>query len=566
MKATLLDRVISRISPEAGVKRTVAKLRAQGLAGLDTSQAEARDPFNVMPSGPSSFVRQDTRWRGASHGIRSMAAWITSIGSGRSDNSKYERDRMTARSFDAYRNHLIARAAVTRLRTNVVGTGIAAHPDVDADVLGMTEQEADEFNALVLREFTLYYDNPQEVDIESTLDGAGLQSLVLVTALLSGDCWALTPFLETTGGLYGLKIQLVDPARVSNVNNQPDTLTLQDGVEISTVGVPIAIHIARRHPADKSFGVPDVWDRREIFSPTGARRVLQVWNDKDRIGTTRGVPYLAPILEPLQTLEQYSRAELIAAVISAMFTVFITKDLNRVDAQGNPLPFVEGETVKGEPSGIALGNGAVLDLAPGEDAKFANPTRPNANYDPFFMSIVRQIGAALELPVDELLLNYQQSYSAARAAMLQAYRMYTMRRWWLVQQFCAPHYRLWFDEAVARGRIKVTGYDDPVRRAAYQKAMWIGPAKGAMDENQEAQAALARINAGVSNETIETAAMTGEDWLSVYKQRRREVKQRQTDGMVQGPAPGQAAGTIQQPNKANKTESQTVPSGVPEDE
>src|SRR5690606_9578189 len=151
------------------------------------------------------------------------------------------------------------------------------------------------------------------------------------------------------------------------------------------------------------------------------------------------------------------------------------------------------------------------------------------NFDPFFMAVVKQIGAALELPVDELLLHYQSSYSAARAAMLQAWRFYTTRRWFLVQQFCQPIYGLFLDEEVASGRIALPGYSDPIKRRAWSRAMWIGPARGSMDEYKEAKAAEVRIDIGVSNEAMETAAMTGEDWNSVYKQRAREIAQRRTD-------------------------------------
>src|SRR6185436_4546495 len=109
---------------------------------------------------------------------------------------------------------------------------------------------------------------------------------------------------------------------------------------------------------------------------SGSRRVLQIWNDKDRIGATRGVSYLAPILEPLQQLEQYSRAELMAAVVSALFTVFITKPAEQLDNKGNPIPAFEGQTAKGASNDIALGNGLIVDLAPGEEAQTASPGRP----------------------------------------------------------------------------------------------------------------------------------------------------------------------------------------------
>lgn len=511
-------------------KRAFSNLVAKELSKFEASQTAV------------DRQRSETRWRGASQFLRSLASWMPTLGSGRTDLPRHERERMAARSYDAYRNHMVARAAITRCRTSVVGTGLMMVPSVDAATLGMSEEAAEELNARIAAEWHLYYDNPNEVDIEATLDGSGHQSLAFVTALLAGDVWALTPFKERVGGIYGLKIQLIDPARVSNPNNMPDTQTLQDGVEITLDGEPVAIHIRNRHPDDRIAGVLDSWVRRRIFADTGERRVLQIWNDKDRIGATRGAPYLAPILEPLQTLEQYSRAELLAAVVSAMFTIFVKKEQQTVDERGDPIPVIQGNTAASEAStGISLAPAAVIDLAPGEDIAQANPARPNANYDPFFLAMVTQIGAALELPIDELLLRYNSSYSAARAAMLQAWRFYTMRRWWLVQQFCQPHYALWFQEAVARGRIPATNFSDPIRRAAYTQAIWVGPARGAMDETQEATAAGKRIDIGVSNETIETMQLMGEPWLGVYQQRLRELKRRRADGTQLAPAPGQAA-------------------------
>ena len=75
------------------------------------------------------------------------------------------------------------------------------------------------------------------------------------------------------------------------------------------------------------------------------------------------------------------------------------------------------------------------------------------------------------------------------------------------------------------------GYADPAKRKAYCQAIWIGPARGAIDELKEANAAGKRIEIGVSNETLETAAMTGEPWQQVYRQRVREVEQRRQDGL-----------------------------------
>ncbi|MCK9912304.1 phage portal protein, partial [Microbacteriaceae bacterium K1510] len=76
------------------------------------------------------------------------------------------------------------------------------------------------------------------------------------------------------------------------------------------------------------------------------------------------------------------------------------------DAYGLAMPappdFVAAEMppVSGEPIPLAdysqdlkLGNGAVQFLEKGEKATIANPGRPNAQFDPFVIAILRQVGA-----------------------------------------------------------------------------------------------------------------------------------------------------------------------------
>jgi lambda family phage portal protein len=525
--------LMAKLAPGYAVKREIAKMQYQALT---LTQSENRT---------------ETRWRGASRVLRHMVSWLPTLGSGRSDLPRTERETLYSRSYDAYRNHMIARAAITRPRTNIVGTGLIAHAAIDARALGISDEQAEELDEVIDAQFATWADSPSECDAEATLDFYGQQSLALVSSMLAGDTFALTPFYEMPRGLWGLKLQLVDAARVSNPNRMPDTSTLIDGVEMDPLGRPIRYHVQNRHPADRTIDMPiDRWTPIQVFDAIGRRRAFHIWNDKDRINAVRGAPFLAPILEPLQTLETYSRAELVAAVVSALFTVFVKKDKEATDELGNPLAtFTSGAVTQNgqavEPQQLELGTGAIVDLAPGETIETADPGRPNSKYDPFFLSIVKQIGASLEIPLDELMLHYQASYSAARAAMLQAWRWYSMRRWALVQQFCAPARALWFDEAVARGRIPVTGYADPIRRAAYQQAMWVGPSRGSMDEQKEAAAARERIGIGISNETIETAAMMGENWRVVHRTRVRERRIMKRDSIKNGngqavlPAPGE---------------------------
>lgn len=495
----------------------------------------------LAPKANAGGDRQETRWRGASRSLRSLVNWSPQAGGPRADTPSRELTTLRARSRDAFRGNLIARAALTRCRTSIVGTGLMCRPAVDSKTLGITQEAADEVNAQLTTFFGGWAEDPNECDIESTLDFYMQQGLTLLSAQASGDVFALTPAELRPGGAYELKLQLIEADRISNPDNAPDSETLAQGVAYRGA-TPVACWVRNTHPGDRDSTALPKWTRYDFFGgDTGRRRVLQVWNDKERPGQPRGVPYLAPILEPLKQLDRYGGAELMAAVVSAMFTVFIEREAGQqeFDENGNPIPSFAGADIDDQ-GNVALGNGAVVDLAPGEKASTADPKRPNANFDPFFVAVVKQIGAALEIPLDELLLHYNASYSAARAAMLQAWRFYTTRRWWLVQQFCQPVYNLLLDEGVASGRLRLPGYEDPIRRRAWQTALWIGPARGSMDENKEASAAKTRIEIGVSNESLETAAMTGEDWHGVIAQRSRELAYRRGNGL---PIPGQTPDT-----------------------
>ena len=138
----------TRTTPEERMVREATR----AVSGLVQSQPRAQG------GGGGS----ETRWRGASRMLRSMSSWIPFLGSPNRDLSSPERKTLVARSRDAMRNHLIARAAIVRSRTNVVGTGLICRPQVDHVALGLTEEQADEFNAQVQREWELYAGDPRE--------------------------------------------------------------------------------------------------------------------------------------------------------------------------------------------------------------------------------------------------------------------------------------------------------------------------------------------------------------------------------------------------------------------
>lgn len=276
--------------------------------------------------------------------------------------------------------------------------------------------------------------------------------------------------------------------------------------------------------------------------------MLHVFCDVERPAQRRGVPVLAPVIEALKQLGRYTDAELMAAVVSGMFTVFVTSDQKTRPMAGSFAP----PPMDRDLNAYEMGNGAIVSLGEGERIETANPGRPNTAFDGFVVAICRQVGAALEIPYELLVKSFTASYSASRGALLEAWKMFRMRRQWLVSAFCQPVYEAWLTEAVAKGRIEAPGFfDDEAIRSAWSRAEWYGDAQGQLDPQKEAAAAKLRVDEGFSTRERETAELTGMKYEAVHAKRKREEEMRRADGLS-ATAPAPAASNVSNGGVANE--------------
>ena len=477
------------------------------------------------------FMAMTGTWIGGDTTRRQTKLWSTRTGDADTDNLT-DLPKIRERSRDLLRNAPIALGAVNTVTTNVVGSGLRCKPSIDHEVLGMAEAEADEWEKNARREWLLWSES-KDCDSTRTQNFYGLQELAFRGVLESGDIFASQPFIERDHTPYRLAVQMIEADRVSNPENKQDTQKLTAGVEKDDNGAPTAYHVSNFHPGSVRFPFKArKWDRLEAFgAQTGRQNVIHLFT-RTRPGQTRGMPYLAPVMEPLKILDKYTEAELMAAVISGMFAVFI----KTANAQG-----LDNTTDLGAETGAKVSDkdfteavGSIVDLTPDEDVTSVSPGRPNQSFDPFVQAIIRQIGVALEIPFEMMVKHYTASYSAARAAILDAWKFFRKRRSWLAQNFCQPVYENFMDEAVAIGRISAPGYfNDPIIRKAYLGARWDGPGRGMINEKQEGDAIQTRLEIGLSTLEQESAEYNGTDWQGNHRESVREQAARVEGGLAE---------------------------------
>lgn len=435
------------------------------------------------------------------------------------DLGKDVKKTLTARSRGLWMGSPLATGAIKKLRTSVIGSGLRLKSTIDNTILELSIDEKKKVENQIEKVFKLWAETT-ECDIQRSSNFYQIQQLAFLTSLIDGECFVLLPFKKRVGEIFELKIQLVESERCMTPPNLSSDDTIKNGVEIDSDNCPIAYHFCDDPYSTKG----KTYTRVKAFGDiTGRKNVLTIL-EKERIGQQRGIPILAPVIESLLQLGRYTHSELTAAVVSSYFTVFIENETSENYGSGFGEAIDNNNERDFSEKNVEMGPGVITELPAGKKINLANPSRPNTAFDGFVKAMAIQIGSALELPHDVLLSKFDSSYSASRAALLEAWKMYRMRRAWMIADFCNPVFEEFMNEAVAKGFITAPGYfENPLIKQAYLNCRWYGATQGQIDPLKEVTAAKIRVETGFSNKTREIMELYGDDYNEVMAQREIEM-------------------------------------------
>jgi len=452
---------------------------------------------------------------------RTLRNWMPSLKSGKTELSTGQRELTIARAYDAYRNQSLARAVIKRIKEGAVGVGLELCPTIEGELLGLTDEETIKLEDVIEREFDRWKKN---CDLERTLSLSQFQALAITNMLITGDCFINTVYKKYSNEIYSLKFQMVDTSRVCNSGFSGDTKKNYSGIEVDEFGSPVSYTIRKAHRnlffSERSKSLE--CKKYPVFGEkTGRRRFFHIF-DKDIPEQLRGISVLAPIIADLKQLSRYSDAELMATVLTSYMTVILENETLDEDYSW------KGKSEKDNYMGgkdLGLGHGAILELPKGRKVSQITPTRPNQGFDSFMLAVMRNLSAGTGIPLDELLLKFDRSYSSARASMLKAYNVYRIYRKILIDMWLDEAYGLFFDELVVTNSLPfINNYSDFRRRELYHGHVWIGQGRGAIDEVDEVNAAGARVKNGFSSLPLETAELKGVSLRTVQRQQARALR------------------------------------------
>ena len=440
------------------------------------------------------------------------------------------------RSADQAINTPIGAAAIQTSSIHTIGAGLKVFPRIRYQELGLSHEEARAWQKKARREFDLWATSKHS-DLYRRNNFYDLQDMAYVAYLVDGDAFALFRRKPPTRYMpYSLRLQILEGNRISNPMDwsfpgglgpfavemvSPDTGNrIVSGVEIDADGAVEAYWVCNKVQGDPvEIAKLEKWVRVKAFGDlSGMPNILQICHDI-RSEQYRGVPYLAPVIETLKQVSRYTNAELTAAIIKSFFALFFTNNPSGSNTIPTPSAW-GGNEEESDPnapvvdvSEYGLGPGTLNALPAGVDVKAVDAGRSMSTFDAFVSQLIKQIGAAIGVPYEVIMKNFTSSYSASRAAMLQAWEEFKLRRTWFARDFCQPVYEAWLTEAIAIGRLDAPGFfDDSAIRAAWCHADWYGPTMSILDPVKDITGSALRVQYGLSTREREAAEMTGTDF------------------------------------------------------
>lgn len=438
MRLNAVDRLVSWISPSAGLRR-----------------AQARSVLAYYEAAQPSRLRKNRRERGSGN-----AAVL------RAGSSLREIARHLEQNYD------LARGVLNTLVVNTVGpNGIGIEPQ-PRNANGTINQElADQLSVL-------WKDWCRRPEVTKQHDYASMCRLLARSWYRDGEVFGQTVagFIPTLdhGTRVPFSVEMLESDFVP-MDKSSMTPVVNQGIELNAWGAPVAYHVYLSSPLD-GVTISTAGTTKRVL----AANMLHV-KHVDRIRQLRGVSVFAAVLNRFDDLKDYEESERIAAKIAASMAAFIKKgdptmypmpDPNSpADAQQRHLKFQPGMVID--------------DLKPGEEIGTIDTNRPNPNLETYRDAQLKAIAAGTGPSFSSIARTYNGTYSAQRQEMVEGYGMYATLSSEFISHVVQPIYERFVAAAVASGVLKVPA---GVKPESIDDAAYMAPAMPWIDPKKEAEA------------------------------------------------------------------------------
>jgi len=515
---------------------------------------KAATPPASVPAGGAGKIGAIAggAFEGADRFDKSMALWAPSIQSADSEILP-AKSMSEARARDTLRNDAFVANSANMHRDHIVGSIFLLNSKPSTKILWGREDSVweEEFQEEVEEKFTLWAESPEcWADATRRNTFSELVRLAVGIHFMGGECLASVEWLrDEVDRPFSTSVLMLDLERMDTPPDQMHDLAVRGGVRRNRRGRPLGYYIRQAHPTD--FRDPDAhqWKFVRAAKPWGRKQMLHIY-EQVRPDQTRGISMLTTLLKEAyqgKTMRAMALQNMIvnssyAATIEsdlptdAVFTLLGGGNVGDSDAMTGAIESYMTSYLStvaeyvGKSKYQALDGVKIPHLPPGSKLNVMPVGKGGLLGTEFEQSVNRYLAAGVGLTYEQYSRDYSKTnYSSIKAGLAETQLYMNSKKKIIADRFATDIFRLWFEEAVNKNQIealkraRVPNYYDPLMSEAYTACEWIGASRGQVDELKETQAAIARINAGLTTREIEIARF-GRDYRKVFRQIAREKK------------------------------------------
>ncbi|WP_319406172.1 phage portal protein [uncultured Desulfosarcina sp.] len=475
----------------------------------------------------------------AEYGIRRLAAkrtgsmknWIPERLLSR-DQEAFDRQEIVKRCIDLSQNDPNAAGVVDSFAATVIGAGLNPHPSLDWKLLDIDKDHARE----IQRAQRFAYDEWSPwADAGERMNFGQIQYQTKNHMIRFGEYFVLCLMLDDPARPFSLALLVINPLRVKTPVDLVSDGRIRDGVELGAYGQPEAFWVKKSMP-----GMLMTPDTSANFMRIPAR-IGHRWNMIHRFvvkdpDAVRGFPALTPAVKLLRDFNDLLDAELVSNVVTAALTYFIE------DHTGDPWDLADSFRTDSETTTTTDGKvkkthyeetwpGRILYGNPSEKPHLLSANRPGVTFEPFTKVMKKMVSMAVGIPYPVLFKDVEGvNFAGFRAAMLDAWRVYTMERQWHADGLCSPVWRMLQEEACLRRRFMAPGFYRQLHH--YTRALWRGTPKGDIEPVKAAQADILLNKNNLKTKSVITYEHGGGDFESNIDTLDEEREMEEERGLV----------------------------------
>ena len=500
---------LKRVSNYFGGDSQNHKIESLDIRGIPKENMSR--PSRVQPVAYHSGGGSYSGYGGARSGGSGWPYGVANRGRSRTLNHY----RMLMNGRDAYHDSVQARAIVSRKADSVADIGLRVEPSPVASVLGITDERALEWSRDVAHRYDLCMRDKKQNRSE-TMTGYQSQHFYMTSKERDNDVFLRIYYSADRGLQSPVQFEFIDPTQIRGhaiTNTGAPYHKFKDGIERDDRGREKAylISVADVNGAIKPITV-------QASGPKSKRKFMLHGFTPEYAGQRRGYSPLGFAIQKFESITDLESSHIKKAINLSSMMLTVENEINDpgdpflgVDAgqDAGPSRTVEEYGEAAEPSSSALGvdprvhrmqgaevkePGSTVLIAPGRGDKFKEigGNAPADSFDKFIDSFTAHLSAATGMPIEVLLMKFNQNYSASRATLILFWRKVVIDREEMAADYLTPHYEMWLSEEIAAGRIQALGWSDPVLRAAWLNAAWVGMPLPDIDPSKTAKAAEIR--------------------------------------------------------------------------